>query len=75
MISMARKYKKETLIKRLEKLKERRLKERQRLHQVIDNYGFGHAMRCSRTTPSFRTENELNAKIEKYERLIAKWQE
>lgn len=51
-------------MKRLEKLKERLHIERQRLHRVIDNTGWGSGMRCVKTTPSFRKENELMRKIE-----------
>lgn len=72
---MERKYKKEVLEKRLEKLKEKLHQEKLRLHGVIDNFGFGHAMRCCKTTPSFKREDELTAKIEEYERLIAEYED
>ena len=72
---MKRKYKKATLEKKLEKLKEKLFQEKLRLHGVIDDMGFGHAMRCCKTTPNFRREDELNAKIEACERLLAEYKE
>lgn len=70
---MERKLKKETLIKRIEKCEEKLHEERLRLHSVINNYGFGHAMRCVRSTPSFSKEDKILAQIEKYNRMLAEY--
>lgn len=60
---MARKYSKATLEKRLSKLEESLYKEQERQHRVLENQGWGHAMRCVKTGISFRREDELKEKI------------
>ncbi len=59
-----RKYSRETLLKRLEKLEARLYEEKMRLHRMIDKTGWGTGMRCTKCTPSFRLEDELKNKIE-----------
>ncbi len=60
---MARKYSKATLEKRLAKLEESLYKEQERQHRVLENQGWGHAMRHVKTGISFRREDELKEKI------------
>ena len=60
---MTRKYSKATLEKRLAKLEESLSKEQERQHRVLENQGWGHAMRCVKTGVSFRKEDELKEKI------------
>lgn len=71
---MKRKLKKETLIKKIEECEEKLHQERLRLHGVIDNYGFGHAMRCVKCTPSFSKEDKILTRIEEYKRLLAEYE-
>lgn len=58
-----RKYSIPTLRKRLERLEESLYTEKLRLHRQIDNTGWGTGMRCTKCTPSFRREDELQSKI------------
>lgn len=59
-----RKYSKETLLKRLEKLEDNLYNERLRLHRVMDDMGWSAGMRRVKCTPSFRKENELQERID-----------
>lgn len=58
-----RKYSRETLQKRLERLEDSLYKEQLRLHRQINSTGWGTGIRCTKCTPSFRREDELRAKI------------
>ncbi len=56
--------KKEVLERRLVRLEESLLKERQRLSRVSNNIPWGAGMRRTKCTPSFRKEDELKEKIQ-----------
>ena len=58
------KYSLTTLRARLARLEESLRNEKMRLHRQIDNTGWGTGMRCTKCTPSFRREDELQSKIE-----------
>ncbi len=66
-----RQLKRATLEKRLERLEERLYQEKLRLHKVIDGFGWGRGMRCTKCTPSFRRQTELEEKIKEVKRLLA----
>ena len=60
------KYKKATLQKRLE-----RLKENARLTRVANNIGWGAGMRRTKCTPSFAKLDSIDEKIRNVKRLLA----
>lgn len=60
---MDRKYSAATLRRRLERLEESLRNEKLRLHRQIENTGWGTGMRCTKCSPSFRREEDLEAKI------------
>lgn len=67
---MERKYSKATLEKRLERLEESLRKEQDRQHRVLENQGWGHAMRSVKTGVSYRREDELKEKIAKVKSML-----
>lgn len=67
---MERKYSKATLEKRLARLEESLRKENDRQHRVLENQGWGHAMRSVKTGVSYRREDELKEKIEKVKSML-----
>lgn len=68
---MEKKYSKNTLTKRLERLEESLRKEQERQHAVLNRQGFGHAMRNTRTGVSFKREDELKEKIAHVKELLS----
>lgn len=60
---MTRNYSAATLRSRQARLEESLHNEKMRLHRQIDNTGWGTGMRCTKCTPSFRREEELESKI------------
>lgn len=67
---MERKYSKATLEKRLARLEESLRKEQDRQHRVLENQGWGHAMRSVKTGVSYRREDELKEKIAKVKSML-----
>lgn len=65
-----KKYSKDALERRLERLEESLRKERQRQTEVWNRQGFGHAQRHSKAGISFRREDELKEKIDNVKRLL-----
>lgn len=55
----------EKLYAKLEKLECRLYQEQMRLHQQINNIGWGAGMRRTRVTPSFAKEDAIKRQIEK----------
>lgn len=66
-------YKKETLVKRLERLEESRRKENERLTRVSNNIGWGAGMRQTKCTPSFAKLDGIDEKIRNVKRLLAEY--
>lgn len=69
------KYKKETLVKRLERLEESRRKENERLTTVANNIGWGAGMRRTKCTPSFAKVDQITAKIAEVKCQLAEFKE
>lgn len=68
---MEKKYSKNTLLKRLERLEESLRKEQERQHAVLNRQGFGYAMRNCKTGVSFKREDELKEKIAHVKELLS----
>lgn len=68
-------YKKETLVKRLERLEESRRKENERLTRVSNNIGWGAGMRRTKCTPSFAKLDSIDEKIRNVKRLLAEYKD
>ena len=68
-------YKKETLVKRLERLEESRRKENERLTRVSNNIGWGAGMRQTKCTPSLAKLDGIDEKIRNVKRLLAEYKD
>lgn len=60
----------EQLKAKLEKLEERLFQEQCRLHQQINNIGWGAGMRRIHVTPSFKKEDAIKRQIEKIKKQL-----
>lgn len=60
----------ETLLNRLSRLEISLSKEKERTTKVMNNFGWGTGMRCTKCTPSFRRENEIMEKIQIVQNLL-----
>ena len=63
------------LIARRDKAEEALAKETERIHNVLDNQGWGHGMRCSHTGCSFKKEDKLKERIRNLNAQIAEMKE
>lgn len=59
------------LIARRDRAEEALAKETERIHNILDNQGWGHGMRCSNTGCSFKKEDTLKERIRNLNAQIA----